>query len=530
MKKNIYLSFVIFMVVSILTIIFVQGYWIYFAWKNKESEFSLAVQQSLQIVAKEVEERELSDYIARYNNLIDSIGTPDQSDFLNIFLFLDEDEPNNLISYFTYGLLKEQYNVTPYLNPQLGVVSNVADYKSVRNTTIVNKNDVFDREKSLISSIERINTVERMNIYDQTKRDAFIEYSSKLPVHRRVSVEELNFLLNRELLDKDIETDYEFGVYNDGLATKITSNNYVDELKGPRYSTPIFMNSEGVGMYDLVVTFPQKDAYVLSSIFGIGALTFLLTLFIVLVSTSALYQIIRQKKLSEIKTDFINNMSHEFKTPIATINLALDAISNPKSISSKSSINKYVGLIREENLRMLKQVENVLRISQLEKSKDPIIKKLIHLHPLIEEAIKHVKLLLESKNGKIELKNQADQDLFLGNANHFTNVIINILDNAIKYTDAEPQIFVQTWIDKQHLFLSIEDRGFGMSAATQKMIFEKFYRETSGDVHNIKGHGLGLAYVKKIMDLHQGQVEIKSKLGQGSIFTLSVNLESPQKT
>jgi len=149
---------------------------------------------------------------------------------------------------------------------------------------------------------------------------------------------------------------------------------------------------------------------------------------------------------------------------------------------------------------------------------------------LIEEAIKHVKLLLESKNGKIELKNQADQDLFLGNTNHFTNVIINILDNAIKYTDAEPQIFIQTWIDKHHLFLSIEDRGFGMSAATQKMIFEKFYRETSGDVHNIKGHGLGLAYVKKIMDLHQGQVEIKSKLGQGSIFTLSVNLESPQKT
>ena len=222
-------------------------------------------------------------------------------------MFLDEDEPNNLVSYFTYGLLKEQYNVTPYLNPQLGAVSNVADYKSVRNTTIVNKNDVFDRENSLISSIELINTVERMNIYDQTKRDAFIEYSSKLPVHRRVNVEELNFLLNRELLDKDIETDYEFGVYNDGLATKIISNNYVDELNGPRYSTPIFMNSEGVGMYDLVVTFPQKDTFVLSSIFGIGALTVLLTLFIVLVSTSALYQIISQKKLSEIKTEFINN-------------------------------------------------------------------------------------------------------------------------------------------------------------------------------------------------------------------------------
>jgi len=513
------------MVISIFTIIFVQGYWIYFTWKNKEAEFSLAVQQSLQIVAKEVQERELTDYISRYNNLIDSIGTPDQSDFFNIFLFLDEDEPNNLISYFTYGLLKEQYNVTPYLNPQLGTVSNVADFKSVRNTTIVNKKDFFDRENSLISSIERINTVERMNIYDQFKRNAFIDYFSKLPIHRRVSVEEIDFLLTRELLDKDIQTDYEFGIFNEGLATKITSNNYVDQLEGPRYSTPIFMDGQGVGMYELVVTFPQKEAYVFSSVFGIGALTFLLTFFIVLVSSTALYQIIKQKKLSEIKTDFINNMSHEFKTPIATINLALDAITNPKTISSATKVNQYVGMIREENQRMLKQVENVLRISQLEKSKDPIVMKPVQLHPLIEEAISHVRLLLESKKGTITFLKEANQDQIIGNANHFTNVIINLLDNAIKYTDVAPKISIRTWVDKQQFFLSIQDHGFGMSAATQRMIFEKFYRETSGDVHNIKGHGLGLAYVKKIIDLHHGQIHLKSKPGEGSTFTLLLNLQ-----
>ncbi len=512
------------MVSSIFTIIFVQGYWIYFTWKNKESEFSLAVQQSLQIVAKEVQERELSDYTARYNNLIDSLGNPDQSDFMNIFLFLDEDEPNNLISYFTYGLLKEQYNVTPYLNPQLGTASSVADFKSVRNTTIVNKNDFFDRENSLISSIERINRVERMNIYDQYQRNTFLDYSSNLPVHRRVSVEELDFLLNRELLDKDIQTEYEFGIYNDGLATKIISNNYVDQLEGPRYSTPIFMDQEGVGMYELVVTFPKKDAYVFSSVFGIGALTVLLTFFIVLVSSTALYQIIKQKKLSEIKTDFINNMSHEFKTPIATINLALDAITNPKTIGSETSVKKYVGMIREENHRMLKQVENVLRISQLEKSKDPILMKLIHLKPLVEEAISHVKLLLESKQGTIKLEYKATQDAFMGNANHFTNVIINILDNAIKYTEDAPEIFIRTWTEKQELYMSITDHGFGMSAAAQRMIFEKFYRETAGDVHNIKGHGLGLAYVKKIMDLHHGQIQLKSKPGEGSTFTLVLPL------
>lgn len=512
------------MVCSIFTIIFVQGYWIYFTWKNKESEFSLAVQQSLQIVAQEVQERELSDYTARYNNLVDSLGTPDQSDFLNIFLFLDEDQPNNLLTYFAYGLLKEQYSVAPYLNPQLGTASSVADFRSVRNTTIVNKKDFFDRENSLISSIEKINRVERMNIYDQYQRNTFLDYSSNLPIHRRVSIEELDFLLSRELLDKDIHTDYEFGIFNDGLATKITSNNYVDQLEGPRYSTPIFLDQEGVGMYELVVTFPKKDAYVFSSVFGIGALTVLLTLFIVLVSSTALYQIIRQKKLSEIKTDFINNMSHEFKTPIATINLALDAITNPKTIGSETNVKKYVGMIREENQRMLKQVENVLRISQLEKSKDPIVMKLVHLHPLIEEAIKHVKLLLESKNGSIKYNYKATHDAFLGNANHFTNVIINILDNAIKYTEEAPNILIDTWTENQQLYISITDHGFGMSPASQRMIFEKFYRETSGDVHNIKGHGLGLAYVKKIIDLHHGQIELKSKSGEGSTFTLVLPL------
>jgi len=136
-----------------------------------------------------------------------------------------------------------------------------------------------------------------------------------------------------------------------------------------------------------------------------------------------------------------------------------------------------------------------------------------------------VRLLLESKKGTITFLKEANQDQIIGNANHFTNVIINLLDNAIKYTDVAPKISIRTWVDKQQFFLSIQDHGFGMSAATQRMIFEKFYRETSGDVHNIKGHGLGLAYVKKIIDLHHGQIHLKSKPGEGSTFTLLLNLQ-----
>ena len=171
------------MIISILGIIAVQGYWIYSAWKNKEKEFSLAVQQSLQVVSKEVQERELSDYISAYEKIIDNKGNPSESKYEDIFLFLDEDKPNNLISYYTYSILEEAYNISPYLDPKLGEIpSEVKDYKSVRNTMIIKKENVFDRTNNLPSSIERIKTVDRINVYNQALRDRFMNYSMNLPI------------------------------------------------------------------------------------------------------------------------------------------------------------------------------------------------------------------------------------------------------------------------------------------------------------------------------------------------------------
>ncbi|MDA7711774.1 HAMP domain-containing histidine kinase [Flavobacteriaceae bacterium] len=514
------------MIISILGIIAVQGYWIYSAWKNKEKEFSLAVQQSLQVVSKEVQERELSDYISAYEKIIDNKGNPSESKYEDIFLFLDEDKPNNLISYYTYSILEEAYNISPYLDPKLGEIpSEVKDYKSVRNTMIIKKENVFDRTNNLPSSIERIKTVDRINVYNQALRDRFMNYSMNLPIHKRINIDELDQLLTREFNEKDIQTPYEFVIYNEGLSTKIKSNNYEEEQKGYRYSTPILLNEDGNSPYELVVSFPQKDEFVFSSILGIGGLTMFLTVFIVLVSMSALYQIIRQKKISEIKTDFINNMSHEFKTPIATINLALDAISNPKTLGAPDRILQYLGMIREENSRMLSQVENVLRISQLERSNEPIQKEVVDLSDIIHESIAHIRLILDDNKGSIKTYFKAKNTLFWGNESHFTNVVVNLLDNAIKYCETAPKVKIYTENENQNLILRIEDNGIGMSPSTQHKIFEKFYRETSGNIHNVKGHGLGLAYVKKIVDLHKGTISIESKKGKGTQFTITL----PQK-
>jgi two-component system phosphate regulon sensor histidine kinase PhoR len=529
MKKNLFISLVSFMIISILGIVILQGYWIFSAWNDKEKEFSLAVQQSLMMVADEIQERELSDYIAAYENLLDSLETPDNESFANVFLFLDEDKTNNLISYYTYGILEEDYKITPYLDPTLGdTIETLTDVKQVKNTTIINKNDVFNRENNIATSIEKISTIRRMNIANQRIRSTFKNYIANTPIHKRLNVNELDYVLKREFDAKMIVTPYEFGIYDNGLATKIKSNNYSEKQKGYRYSIPIFQDDDSIRNYELLISFPEKDQYVFSSILTIGGLTLFLTLFIVLVSSSALYQIIQQKKISEIKTDFINNMSHEFKTPIATINLALDAISNPKIIETPTKVFKYVKMIREENSRMLSQVENVLRISQLERSNQPIQKTIVDTHKIIVDAVSHIQLILKDKSGDLKMHLNAEQTLISGNKSHLTNVVVNLLDNAVKYCDQIPKVMVDTFNEDNSFIIKIKDNGIGMTLVEQKRIFDKFFRAASGDIHNVKGHGLGLAYVKKIIDIHKGEIKLKSKKDFGTIFTIripNINLE-----
>ncbi len=514
------------MIVSILGIIILQGYWIFSAWNDKEKEFSLAVQQSLIRVADQIQERELNDYISAYERLLDSLKTPDDATFANVFLFLDEDKTNNLISYYAYGILEEDYKITPYLNPKLGdTLETLTDVKQVRNTTIINKNDVFNRENNIAISIEKIKTIERMNISNQRIRSAFMDYTANTPIHKRLNIQELDFVIKSEFNAKMIITPYEFQILDNGLSTKIKSNNFKENQEGFRYAIPIFQDEKGIRNYELIVSFPEKDKYVFSSILSVGGLTLFLTLFIVFVSTSALYQIVQQKKISEIKTDFINNMSHEFKTPIATINLALDAISNPKSLKTPNKLIQYANLIREENNRMLIQVENVLRISQLQKSNETIHKKSIDLHKIILEATNHVQLLLKDKGGILNTNLNASNYVINGNKDHITNIIINLMDNAIKYCDKKPNIKIETYNQKNDLIFTVSDNGIGMTPNVQKKIFDKFYRATSGNIHNIKGHGLGLSYVKKIVDLHKGKIILESKFGVGTNFIITLPLE-----
>ena len=354
------------MITTVTGIVSIQGYWIYSTWEDRENEFSMAVTQSLQMVSQRIQYRELSDYIANYNNLIDSLSDKGESGYTDIYFFVDQDSPDNFISYYSYGLLFEEYDITPFFDSDFGSIgSKVTDYQSKSTALVIDKSDVFDRENRFLSNIERITNVNQIS--DQFREFTFLEYANTRPIHKRLSTEELDMVLYQEFDNKNINTAYEFGIYDNGLATKIRSNRYIEHLEGPHYVYPIFIDQNNKNQYQLVVYFPQKNQYVFSSILSISVLSLILSVLIISLSSIVLIRLIRQKKISEMKTDFINNITHEFKTPIATINLVVDSLNQQSLRHDDKRLNQYLGIIREENSRMLTNVESVLRISQLEK-------------------------------------------------------------------------------------------------------------------------------------------------------------------
>jgi two-component system phosphate regulon sensor histidine kinase PhoR len=342
-------------------------------------------------------------------------------------------------------------------------------------------------------------------------------------LQERVSKENLKKLLIRELDEYGVKTPFEFGIYSNGLATKVKSEKFRFN-KSSTYSIPIFTDNEGNNKYQLLVSFPHKQKFLFSELVGITVLSIIFTLIIIIAYSSALNQLIRQRQISEIKTDFINNMTHEFKTPIATINLALDAIKNPKVFDDRDKVNRYLQMIRDENKRMHAQVENVLRISKLERRELDLNKDPHNINEILQEAIEHVNLIIEDRKGTITTHFIAMRATILLNDVHFTNVIVNILENAIKYSPDIPKIDVYTENIKDFVIIKIKDQGAGMSKIAQKRIFEKFYREHTGDLHNVKGHGLGLAYVKRIVEDHNGQIFVESEKGKGSTFIIKIPL------
>ncbi|MER3471517.1 MAG: sensor histidine kinase [Chitinophagaceae bacterium] len=277
----------------------------------------------------------------------------------------------------------------------------------------------------------------------------------------------------------------------------------------------------------LTIVYPDIRTIVFKSLIPRMGLSILLVLIIIAAFVLTVGTLIRQKKLSEIKNDFINNMTHEFKTPIATISLAVDALKNEKVMSDPKKMTYFSSIIKEENKRMNRQVETILKSALMDRQEVQLVKKPIHVHQVIDDVADNFLLRIQEKQGTLDVSLQATNDLIEADEVHFNNLINNLLDNAVKYSkeNVPPKICLSTRSDDRKIYIKIEDNGIGMSKETLKRIFEKFYRAHTGNIHNVKGFGLGLSYVKTVVEAHGGQIKTDSTLGKGSCFTLIFDLQ-----
>ncbi len=525
MNKLFFRLLVLLMSLSLIGIILVQVYWFNTSFKNNNEQFKFHVKQVIGNVADKLQKQEAYSFYDKYNHYKDSTGKIPQKNDLLEFYYVQKNPRTNKTIVYSNSIITEDYNISSTFFNKKFNNERFKNFNSKRVTEIYNDNiiDKSNLQQSLMPDV-KIEKSGSLDVLDNAQFEIFFkDIASAMPIQERVSKNILQKLIKKELEEYGVKTKFEFGIYNNGLATVIKSDDFVYD-KESTYSIPIFTDNEGNEKYKLLVTFPHKKKFLLSELISITVLSIIFTLIILVAYTSALNQLIRQRQISEIKTDFINNMTHEFKTPIATINLALDAIKNPKIIDDKEKVYKYLQMIRDENKRMHAQVENVLRISKLEKKELDIEKESSDVEEVINDAIEHVNLILEDRGGKIKTQFDATRNTVLINEVHFTNVLVNVLENAIKYSPGIPEIEVITENVKDMILIKVTDKGLGMSKIAQKRVFEKFYREHTGDIHNVKGHGLGLAYVKRIVEDHNGQVYVESEKGKGSTFIIKIPL------
>ncbi|MEZ0184600.1 sensor histidine kinase [Flavobacterium oncorhynchi] len=526
MNKLFFRILVLLMSLSLIGIILVQVFWFNSSFKNNEEQFKYHVTQVIGNVADKLEQQEEYSFYDKYNRIKDSTGKiPKKEDLLQVFYVQRNAKTNKTIIY-SNTLTSEDYDISGSLFNKKFSSERFKNFSTKRVTEVYNNNNGIDNNnlgQSLIPDlkIEKSGSLDILNKVQQQIQ--YKDIASLTPIDGRITKDKLYKLLRKELEEYGVKTKFEFGVYSSGVPTKIKSDGFHYD-KEATYSVPIFTDNEGNSKYQLSVTFPHKKKFLLSELLSITILSIVFTLIIIIAYTSALNQLLRQKHISEIKTDFINNMTHEFKTPIATINLALDAIRNPKIIEDKEKVYRYLQMIRDENKRMHAQVENVLRISKLEKRELDITKEPTVITEIIDDAIEHVNLILEDRKGTVVRHYNAARTTCLINEVHFTNVLVNILENAIKYSPDIPEIEIFTENVKDMILIKVKDNGLGMSKIAQKRVFEKFYREHTGDLHNVKGHGLGLAYVKRIVEDHNGQVYVESEKGKGSTFIIKIPL------
>ena len=507
MDKNKFLLIVILTVVSMVSILLVQFSWISQINELNNERFEKDINDVLFTVNQKLEEREI--LILTRENLEAKFKISRSNETGGVELIesifskrtIQDGEIETKQNSLQFDLESSNKNVDSDDNINASIL--VEDFNEVTVDTLIQKqiDKVLDRSEMIQIILNKLLTGDR-NIKTELNKK---------------SIEKL---IKTSLKQKNIDMDFEYLLLDNEKNNILLSNTEDDKILKSSFSISLFQNDLIDSNLVLFLDFPLKNSYLRDNNIYSLAFSFI---FILLIALSFYYVVVkafRLKKLSEIKNDFIDNMTHELKTPISTISLACEAM-----IDNKKNKNDYVKIIDEENKRLGHQVERVLNIARTEKQSYKIDKSSVNIHEIIEESINVFRFKLEKKGGKIVNKLNAENPIINGNKSHLVNVFNNLIENGIKYSKDKPVIIIESRNDKSSMEISIKDNGIGIKKNNLDKIFDKFYREPQGNIHNVKGFGLGLSYVKNIVDKLNAKIFVKSKYGHGSVFTLKFNYE-----
>ena len=387
-----------------------------------------------------------------------------------------------------------------------------------------------DKESSISEAAKSMQEIIRNRyVYQRALLDEVVYNilytASDKPLKERINFKMLDQDIRAELLNNGISIPYHFKVNTSDGREVYRCPDYTDEGEENTYTQVLFRNDPHSKMGVVNIHFPDMSSYIFSSVkFMIPALIFTGVLLITFIFTIVV--IFRQKRFSEMRNDFINNMTHEFKTPISSISLAAQMLKDDTITKSPTMLSHLSGVIVDETKRLRFQVEKVLQMSMFDHKKVTFKKRDLELNELVEGVINTFTLKVEASGGKIDSSLAATSSKVYVDEMHLTNVVFNLMDNAVKYKkeDVDIHLNVRTWNDATHVYLSIADNGIGIKKENLKKIFEKFYRVRTGNRHDVKGFGLGLAYVKQIVDLHKGTIHAESELGKGTKFIIKLPL------
>lgn len=516
--------------IALIGLIYIQLRWIKENYEVRQERFDQAVYMALGNVAQGIERNEANNYFTT-SGLTDAGKTISQM-YDTVESLKTANPKLSLVDSVGQGALKFGFSDTSarFVSRFMGSITylqekakRMHEYKGIDKDVF--NNDV-DREHHIIEM--------QFKKYNHLFQDLAIQFMlDDKCLKDRVSGSEVQKMLGDEFRSEGITTPFQYAIFDNWSEGMLYGNMQVKKEEAQStnfYSIKLFPNDLYENSGFLVITFPFKKTYIFQTMWMILSATGAFIMIILASFAGSFYIIYRQKKLDELKTDFINNMTHEFKTPVATISLASQMLKNEKVISNTEKILSYSNIIDEENKRLSGHIENVLQAARLDRGEFKLKISDININDLLDDIADSLELRIQNENGELIRHFEAQNANVKGDIFHLTNAFYNIFDNAIKYRREDHlAITVTTKNSARGIIVSIADNGIGISKDNQKKIFEKFYRVPTGNIHNVKGFGLGLSYVKVIMTMHGGDIRVESETGKGSKFDIFIPFISVNK-